>query len=103
MGGPGITLRTLIIDCLGHSNFFVARGGAGATTPTDVVCEGCTLGPGAANAARIGTSLRSGLRNSVGWISYRFWDGLIFMSDALSVVNTGNVDVAPSDWRCQNL
>jgi hypothetical protein len=103
MGGARLTFRNLNIDCLGHSNFFVARGGAGATTPTDVVCEGCVLGPNAANAARIATSVRSGLRNTLGCISYRYREGLIFMTSAVSVVNVGNVNIPSGDARCQNL
>jgi hypothetical protein len=100
MGGARLTFRNLVIDCLGHSNFFVARGGAGATTPTDVVCENCVLGPHGANAARIATSSRSGLRNTIGCRSFRYNDGLIFMTDALSAVNTGNLDLASNDSRC---
>jgi hypothetical protein len=66
MGGARITLRNLSVDCpFSNSHYFVARGGSGASTPTDVVCEGCYFGPRAAShTVLLGTSLRSGMRNS---------------------------------------
>jgi hypothetical protein len=103
MAGTRITFRNVTFDCLGHSNFFVAVGGGGQSTPTDVVCENCVLGPNGANAARIADSMRSGLRNTLGCRSYRYGDGLIFMSSADNEVNVGNAEVNPNDARCQNL
>jgi hypothetical protein len=67
MGGSNLLFRGLRIDCeiAGAGHYFVNRAGAGATTPTDVVCDGCYLGPNpASSSAIIGNSLRSGLRNS---------------------------------------
>ena len=64
MGGTRLTFRNLAIDCLGNANFFLARGGAQSSTPTDVVCENCVLGPGSAQTLFYATSLRSGVRRS---------------------------------------
>jgi hemolysin type calcium-binding protein len=64
MGGHRITFKGLRVDCLRNSNFFLARGGSGATTPTDVVCDGCVLGPNSGQTLFTATSVRSGARNS---------------------------------------
>ena len=64
MGGSAITFRNLRVDCLGNSNFFLAQGGAGASLPTDVVCEGCVLGPNTAQTLFYADSLRSGARDT---------------------------------------
>ena len=53
MGGARITFRNMSIDCLGNSNFFVNRGGGGATRPTSIVCEGCMLGPRSSTTIRV--------------------------------------------------
>ena len=45
MGGYLLTFRNLAVDCLGNANLFLNRGGARVSTPTDVVCERCILGP----------------------------------------------------------
>ncbi|HSA53122.1 MAG TPA: calcium-binding protein, partial [Yinghuangia sp.] len=41
MGGTRITFTGLRVDCLRNSNFVLARGGSGASTPTEIVCDGC--------------------------------------------------------------
>ena len=64
MGGSNITFRGVSFDCLGNSNFFVARAGSGATTPTDIVCDGCSFGSGSGQTIFLGTSVRSGVRSS---------------------------------------
>jgi hypothetical protein len=64
MGGYRITFRNLRIDCLGNSNLFLSRGGIGASTPTDIVCEGCVLGPNSGQTLFYAPSLRSGARNT---------------------------------------
>ena len=64
MGGNRLTFRNLAVDCLGNANLFVNRAGAEASTPTDVVCEQCILGPSSAQTLFVGTSVRSGTRNS---------------------------------------
>ena len=64
MGGRGLTFRDLRIDCLGNANFFVAEGGLHASTPTDVVCEGCVLGPNSSQTLFYADSVRSGARQT---------------------------------------
>jgi hypothetical protein len=64
MGGYRLTFRNLAIDCLRNANFFMSRGGAQVSTPTDIVCERCILGPNSAQTVFWSASLRSGVRNS---------------------------------------
>lgn len=64
MGGHSITFRGLRVDCLGNSNFFLSKGGQLASTPTDVVCEGCVLGPNSGQTLFYAISLRSGARDT---------------------------------------
>ena len=45
MGGSRITFRELRVDCLRNANLYLSRGGSGATTPTDIVCERLRPGP----------------------------------------------------------
>lgn len=54
--------------------------------PTDVVCDGCTLGPGN-KAVQIGHSVRSGIRNSVVYAGKR----LVYVGvDAVSPLDENN-------------
>jgi hypothetical protein len=64
MGGRAITFRGLRVDCLGNSNLFLSEGGQEASTPTDVVCEGCVLGPNSGQTLFYAGSLRSGARDT---------------------------------------
>jgi hypothetical protein len=64
MGGHSITFRGVRVDCLGNSNFFLSKGGQLASTPTDVVCEGCVLGPNSGQTLFYAISLRSGARDT---------------------------------------
>lgn len=64
MGGRDLTFRGLRIDCLGNANFFLAEGGSEASTPTDVVCEGCVLGPNSSQTLFYADSVRSGARQT---------------------------------------
>lgn len=64
MGGHRITFRNLRVDCLGNANLFLAEGGQLASTPTDVVCEGCVLGPNSAQTLFYADSIRSGVRGT---------------------------------------
>jgi hypothetical protein len=64
MGGTRITFRNLRIDCLGNSNLFLSRGGGYSSTPTDVVCDGCVLGPNSGQTLFYATSIRSGARGT---------------------------------------
>lgn len=69
MGGRNITFRNLSIDCYGGGggNFFVQRAGGGATTPTNIVCDGCALGPRHPNNVQVNgsSSIGSGVRDSL--------------------------------------
>lgn len=100
MGGERIRFRGVSFDCLGNSNFFVNRGGSGAVTPTDVVCEGCFFGPRSATTVRVERSLRSGVLNSVGCRGRRVRTTFLFTPAATSPVNSGNSTLAASDPRC---
>ena len=54
--------------CGGGGNIFINRAGSDATTPTDIVCEHCAVGPNHPNPGghvRINVSVRSGLRDSL--------------------------------------
>jgi len=70
MGGDDITFRNLTIDCgrsdatLINSEIFINMAGRATAPPTDVVCDSCTLGPGAAHTVLIQNSIRSGVTNS---------------------------------------
>lgn len=92
MGGSNILFRGLTVDCpFSNSHLFIARGGAGASTPTDVICDGCFLGSRAAShTALFGTSLRSGARNST-LCPDRTGGDPISLSDATEPVDVGNI------------
>jgi hypothetical protein len=94
MGGYRITFRNMYLSCLGNSNWFVSKGGNNATTPTDIVCDGCTLGPDSASALFIGNSVRSGASNS--FICGRTRIGV----QAVAPVTTANTELSPTDPRC---
>lgn len=70
LGGRNIVFRGLSIDCgredarLVNSNLFIKQAGRSTSPPTDVVCDGCSLGGWAAHTADIQTSVGSGLRDS---------------------------------------
>jgi hypothetical protein len=97
MGGARLTFRNLVIDCLGNSNFFVNEAGSGYTTPTDIVCDGCTLGPRSSTTIRVNAAIRSGARNTVvcpGRNMTTYWGNP-------SYVNVNNVFPPSSDSRCR--
>jgi len=97
MGGARLTFRNMTFDCLGNSNFFVNRAGSGATKPTDVVCENCTLGPNSSTTIRVNEATRSGARNS------SFCPGrnlTTFWGDP-SYVNVNNAMLLRTDTRCR--
>jgi coenzyme F420-reducing hydrogenase delta subunit len=97
MGGARITFRNLSIDCLGNSNFFVNRGGGGATMPTAIVCEGCMLGPRSSTTIRVNNASSSGARNTLicpGRNLTQFWGNP-------SSINVNNTILARTDSRCR--
>jgi len=105
MGGRNITFVAVAWDCYGGGggNVFIQRGGGGASTPTDIVCVRCAIGPHHPNAVNLGRSVGSGLRDSL--ICRPLSGRNPFMADsgAQSAVNVGNLVVAASDPRCSNV
>jgi hypothetical protein len=102
MSGVRITFRNLEINCNSNPNgqFYVSRmDRAGVQTPTDVVCENCLLGRGAASTLFIDESVRSGARNTL-VCPGRFHD-IRIESPAQSPLNENNTVLAASDPRCQ--
>jgi len=71
MGGDSITFHNMKIDCgrpgesLINSNMFFNMAGRATLPPTDVVCDGCQFGGGAAHTVLIQRSVRSGVSNSI--------------------------------------
>ena len=101
MGGARITFRGLRVDCLRNSNFFLARGGSGASTPTEIVCDGCVLGPNSGQTFFVTTSLRSGARNST--ICEGRFTGVRIDPSASSPVNVGNRVLPRNHPSCANV
>jgi hypothetical protein len=70
MGGHDLRFNNVVFDCWGGGggNWFVNRAGGGATTPTNVICDGCVFGPNyGPRAANVNTNnaINSGLRNGL--------------------------------------
>jgi len=101
-GGVGYSSGYQCYDCYGGGggNYFVQRAGSGASTPTNIVCDGCTLGPNHPNNVNLGTSSGAGARNSI--ICEPMSGRSPFMTDsgASSVVNENNTVVPSDDSRC---
>jgi hypothetical protein len=97
MGGQRITFRNVNIQCNSNPNaqWFVSGGNGGH--PTDVVCENCILGRGAAQTLFIANSTRSGARNSL-VCAGRFNDYRV--ESAISPINEGNSYIPSTDPRC---
>lgn len=98
LGGERITFRNVEINCtsLPNAQFFISAANGGL--PTEIVCERCFLGSGAASTFGIGESLRSGVRNSL-ICPGRFHDVNITGS-AVAPVNVGNTVLRADDERC---
>jgi hypothetical protein len=96
MGGARLTFKNLSVDCgrpdesLINSNLFITESGNSTTPPSDVVCDGCTLGGGAAHTVLLGASIRSGVLNST--ICRAKFPSLTFTvgADAIDPVDSGN-------------
>jgi len=98
MGGTRLLFQGLEVNCTtaGNAQFFVSAANGG--NPTDVVCENCMLGSGAATTLRIEESLRSGARNTLvcrGRYMYTAFEG-----GAIDAVNVGNTLLPTTDSRC---
>lgn len=101
MGGRSITFRNLRVDCLGNSNLFLARGGMYASTPTDVVCEGCVLGPNSGQTLFYASSIRSGARRTT--ICTGRFRAIRKEPGARRLVDEGNEVLAHEDPSCEDV
>ncbi len=108
MGGARITIRNFVWMCgsmadatgAGVANaVLIGKAGAGATTPTDIVVEHSVLMPGAAHTLSVGTSLRSGARNSV-LCPDRTGSSPLTNTGATEHVYTGITEALIADPRC---
>lgn len=98
MGGERVTFRGLRIHCgtsRTNAQFFVS--GAQGGFPTDVVCDGCTLGGGAASTLFVSNSLRSGARRTI--VCRGRYFAVRVDGQARDPVLATSV-VAPNDSRC---
>ena len=98
LGGERITFRNVEINCNSTVNaqFFVA--GDSNVFPTDVVCDRCFLGSGAASTYAVGASVRSGVRNSL-VCRGRFRNSNITAA-ATDPIDVGNTILPATDPRC---
>src|SRR6266511_3910435 len=103
MGGSRLTFKNLRVDVVGAQNLFINKAGSGATTPTDIVCENCSLGPYVATPLRINVAIRSGARYTLVCTSDRYGLAMSFSSASLQPVNTGNTVAPVGDSRCRDL
>jgi len=101
MGGRGITFRNLRIDCLGNANLFLAEGGQRASTPTDVVCEGCVLGPNSGQTLFYADSIRSGARDTT--ICTGRFRAVRIEPGAQEMVQAGNEVLPHDDPSCADV
>jgi hypothetical protein len=101
MGGRSITFRNLRVDCLGNANLFLAKGGLGAVTPTDVVCEGCILGPNSAQTLFYADSIRSGARGTT--ICTGRFRAIRVEPGAVKAVDADNEVLPHDDPSCQDV
>ena len=112
IGGSRITLRNLVIWCGGpeaefgdgvNSSALIGTGGAGASTPTDVVIEHSVMGPGTANGVLVEDSVRSGIRDSVACPDFTAAGGPVLLgSGAIDGIDVGNEKPILEDPRCSS-
>lgn len=101
MGGRGITFRNLRVDCLGNANLFLAEGGLKASTPTDVVCEGCIFGPHSAQTLFYADSIRSGARDTT--ICTGRFRAIRVEPEAEAIVDVENEVLPRDDPSCEDV
>ena len=99
MGGERITFKDLEIQCSSDPNaqFYVSALAPGM--PTDVVCDGCLLGGGAAQTLFVDESVRSGARNTL-ICPGRYHTLRIDETLAQEPVLEGNEELPDGDERC---
>jgi len=96
LGGDRVTFENMNVDCgrpndtLINSNMFINMAGRSTTPPTDIVCDMCTFGGGAAHTVSVQNSIRSGVSNST--ICQAKYPKLTLSigSGAVDPVNVGN-------------
>jgi hypothetical protein len=98
MGGERITFRELEIACSSGPNGQLFINAVHSGLPTDVVCQGCTFGSGAASTLIVGRSVRSGARGSV-VCPGRYHDVRV-NDNAVDPVDEDNTVLEQSDPRC---
>jgi hypothetical protein len=98
MGGERITFRNLEINCNSEPNAQIFINSANGGTPTDIVCDGCFLGSGAAQTLFVNVSVRSGARNTL--ICPGRFQAVRIDGGALSPVNINNTVLSAGDSRC---
>jgi hypothetical protein len=98
-GGQRVTFRNLTVDCPSSNNaaFFVSK--AGSSTPTDIVCDRCTL-KAANSTVNIKLSVRSGVRDST--VCRGRTGGIRIQFGAIDPVDTGNEVLSPRSPRCES-
>jgi len=101
MGGRSITFRNLRVDCLGNANLFLSRGGQYASIPTDVVCEGCVLGPNSGQTLFYARSVRSGARDTT--ICTGRFRAVRVEPGARRMVEEGNEVLPHDDPSCEDV
>jgi chitodextrinase len=100
MGGARITFKNLRVDVVGAQNLFVNQAGSGATTPTNIVCDGCVLGPNVATPLLVNVAVTSGARNTLVCTSPRYGRSTSLTSGSIDVANS----ILPvGDTRCENV
>jgi Ca2+-binding RTX toxin-like protein len=98
MAGERITFRNLEINCNSEPNSQFYPGALRDNPPTDVVCENCLLGSGAAQTLFIDESIRSGARNSL--ICEGRFRAKRIDARAQDPVDEGNRVLPATDRRC---
>jgi hypothetical protein len=98
MGGERITLRNLEVNCNSNPNGQLFISAANGGDPTDIVCESCFFGKGAATTLRVERSLRSGARNTT--VCEGRYHDILFESGAQQPVNQNNTVIPSTDPRC---
>jgi Ca2+-binding RTX toxin-like protein len=97
LGGERITFRNVEINCNSDPNSQFFLNAANGGIPTDVLCERCFLGTGAATTLRVAESIRSGARNT-NVCPGRFQS--INLMRSVDAVNIGNTILLETDPRC---
>lgn len=98
MGGQRITFRNLEINCNSNPNAQLFLAASNGGMPTDIVCENCFLGSGAAQTLFIADAVRSGARNTL--ICPGRFDAIRINPGVVDPVNSGNTVLSSSDPRC---